>query len=116
MYQKLLIENLEIYTFIGAYEAERKKKQKIILNLEILLKTNLKFNTDNLDDIVDYSQFRRIILDTVCKKNFNLIETLALTILHKVKNNSQVKGIKLKITKPDIFEDCSVSFEISDCL
>ena len=116
MYQKLLIENLEIYTFIGAYEAERKQKQKIILNLEILLKANLNFNTDNLADIVDYSQFRRIILDTVSKKKFNLIETLALTILHKVKKNLNVKGIKLKITKPDIFEDCSVSFEISDYL
>ena len=116
MYKKLLIENLEIDTFIGAYESERKKKQKIIIHLEIFLNKNSKFNTDNLADIVDYSQFRRIIIETVKNKKFNLIETLAHTIIGKIKKNSQIKGIKLKITKPDIFQDCSVSYEISDYL
>lgn len=116
MYQKILIENLQINTFIGAYSQEKKKIQKIIINLEIFLNKNMYTNTDDLDDVTDYGQFRRIILEITQDKYFNLLETLADTISKKIKQNMQVKGIRLKITKPDIFRDCSVSYEISDYL
>ncbi len=117
MYQKILIEDLKIDVFIGAYSAERTKKQKIIINLElILLNHNSKTSTDNLEDITDYAQFRKLILKIVKERNYHLLETLADTILKRIKKNVQVRGIKLKITKPDIFDDCSVSYEVSDYL
>ena len=74
----------------------------------------MKTHTDNLNDVADYGKFRRIILDVVHSKHFNLIETLADNLIKKIETFDKVENIKLKITKPDIFNDCSVSYEISN--
>tara|TARA_Y100000589_G_scaffold282584_1_gene280153 strand:+ start:755 stop:1105 length:351 start_codon:yes stop_codon:yes gene_type:complete len=114
MCKKILIENLICNASVGVYENEKLHKQRIIINLEILLTKKMKTDTDNLSDVADYGKFRRIILDVVNSKHFNLIETLADKLLEKIKTFEKVENIKLKITKPDIFDDCSVSYEISN--
>ena len=113
MHKKILIENLTCNASVGVYKNEKLKKQKIIINLEILLVNKMKTYTDNLNDVADYGKFRRIILDIVNSKHFNLIETLADNLIKKIETFDKVENIKLKITKPDIFSDCSVSYEIS---
>ena len=112
MLKKILIENLTCSASIGVYEKEKLNKQKIIINLEILLINKMKTHTDNLNDVADYGRFRRIVLDIINSKHFNLIETLADNLIKKIETFEKVKNIKLKITKPDIFKDCSVSYEI----
>ena len=114
MLKKILIENLTCNASVGVYENEKLNKQKIIINLEIVLVNNIKTHTDNINDIADYGKFRRIVLDIVNSKHFNLIETLADNLIKKIETFEKVKDVKLKITKPDIFEDCSVSYEISN--
>ena len=114
MFKKILIENLTCSASVGVYEKEKLNKQKIIINLEILLMNKMKTHTDNLNDVVDYGKFRRIILDTVNSKHFNLIETLADNLIKKIETFDKVKNVKIKITKPDIFNDCFVSYEISN--
>ena len=113
MYKKIFIENLTCNASVGVYENERLHKQKIIINLEILLVNKMKTSTDNLNDVADYGKFRRIILDVLNSKHFNLIETLADILLKKIKVCDKVQHVKIKITKPDIFDDCSVSYEIN---
>ena len=61
MLKKILIENLICKASIGVYENEKLNKQKIIINLEILLINKMKTHTDNLNDVADYGKFRRII-------------------------------------------------------
>jgi len=114
MLKKILIENLTCNASVGVYENEKLNKQKIIINLEIVLVNNMKTHTDNINDVADYGNFRRLVLDIVNSKHFNLIETLANNLIKKIETFEKVKNIKLKITKPDIFEDCSVSYEISN--
>ena len=77
-------------------------------------RNKIKTNTDNLNDVADYGKFRRIILEVINSKHFNLIETLAENLIKKIETFDKVKNIKLKITKPDIFNDCSVSYEVSN--
>ena len=114
MPKKIIIENLTCNASIGVYENEKLNKQKIIINLEILLVNKMKTHTDNLNDVSDYGKFRRIILDVINSKHFNLIETLANNIIKKIETFDKVKNVKIKITKPDIFNDCSVSYEASN--
>ena len=114
MHKKILIEDLICSASVGVYENEKLNKQKIIINLEIVLVNTIKTDTDNLNDVADYGKFRRIVLDIVNSKHFNLIETLADNLIKKIKTFEKVENIKLKITKPDIFEDCSISYEISN--
>ena len=114
MLKKILIENLTCSASIGVYENEKLNKQKITINLEILLIDKMKTHTDNLNDVADYGKFRRIILDVVNSKHFNLIETLADNLVKEIETIDKVENIKIKITKPDIFNDCSVSYEINN--
>ena len=114
MFKKILIENLTCDASVGVYENEKLHKQKIVINLEIVLANKMKTHTDNLEDVADYGEFRRIVLDIINSRHFNLIETLAYNIIKKIETFKKVENIKLKITKPDIFEDCSVSYEISN--
>ena len=101
MLKKILIENLTCNAFIGVYENEKLNSQKIIIDLEIVLVKSIKTHTDNINDVAD-------------SKHFNLIETLADNLIKKIETFEKVENIKLKITKPDVFEDCSVSYEISN--
>tara|TARA_E500000178_G_scaffold354896_1_gene425566 strand:- start:3051 stop:3401 length:351 start_codon:yes stop_codon:yes gene_type:complete len=114
MHKKIFIENLICNASVGVYEEEKKNKQKIIINLEILLIKNIKTNSDNLDDVADYGKFRRTILNVVNTKHYNLIETLAETLIINCKRLDKVKYIKIKITKPNAFDDCNVAYEISN--
>ena len=59
----------------------------------------MKTHTDNLHDVADYGKFRRIILDVINSKHFNLIETLADNLIKKIETFDKVENIKLKITK-----------------
>ena len=116
MLKKILIENLTCNASIGVYKNEKLNKQRIIINLEVLLINKMITHTDNLKDVADYGKFRRIILDIVNSKHFNLIETLADNLIKKIETFDKVKNVKIKITKPDIFNDCSVSYETSNYL
>ena len=112
MLKKIVIDDLTCNASVGVYENEKLNKQRITINLEILLIDKMKTHTDNLNDVADYGKFRRIILDVVNSKHFNLIETLADKLVKKIETFDKVENIKIKITKPDIFNDCSVSYEI----
>ena len=112
--RKILINNLIMLASVGVYENEKLNKQKIIINLEILLINKMKTHTDNLNDVADYGKFRRIVLDVINSKHYNLIETLADNLIKKIETFDKVEIVKLKITKPDIFNDCSVSYEINN--
>ena len=114
MHKKILIENLTCIASVGVYENEKLNKQKVIINLEISLINKINTHTDNLNDVADYGKFRRILLDVTQSRHFNLIETLADNLIKKIETFDKVENIKLKITKPDIFNDCSVSYEISN--
>ena len=46
--RKIFINNLNLFASIGVYEQEKKNKQKIIVNLEILLTNDTEPQSDNL--------------------------------------------------------------------
>ena len=114
MKKKIIIENLETRASVGVYEKEKKTKQKIIINCEILLKESNPPYYDELREVTDYGQFRRIVLDTIEKKHYNLIEYLADVIFQEFLKIETVDKIKILISKPHAFKDCEVSFELSD--
>ena len=114
MKKKIIIENLKIQASVGVYEKEKKTKQKLIINCEILLKESNPPYYDELREVTDYGQFRRIVLDVVEKKHYNLIEYLANGIFQEFLKIEAVDKIKILISKPQAFEDCIVSFELSD--
>ena len=111
--RKIFINNLILIASIGVYEKEKKNKQKIIVNLEILLTNNTEPLSYNLEETQDYSQFRKCVVDTVESQHFDLLEILTKKIHSSISKNKFVLGAKVNISKPDIFENCEVAYELS---
>jgi FolB domain-containing protein len=68
--RKIFIHNFEMMASIGVYENERKNKQKIIINLDILLTNSSEPKADDLMETQDYSQFRNEIKNIVQSQHF----------------------------------------------
>ena len=112
--RKILINNLIIQASVGVYENEKQNKQKIIVNVELLLSNDSEPKQDNLEATQDYSQFRKCLIDIIQSQHFQLLEVLVEKIHSTLMINSYVLGAKVNISKPDIFNDCEVAYELSN--
>ena len=112
--RKILINNLIMQAFVGVYENEKQNKQRIIVNVELLLSNDTEPKQDNLEATQDYSQFRKCLVDIIESQHFHLLEVLVEMIHTTLVRNSYVIGARVKISKPDIFSDCEVAYELSN--
>ena len=112
--RKILINNFIIQASVGVYENEKQFKQKIIVNVELLLSNDSEPEQDNLESTQDYSQFRKCIIDIILSQHFQLLEILVEKIHSTLMTNTSVIGAKVNISKPDIFNDCEVAYELSN--
>ena len=112
--RKIIINNLIMQASVGVYENEKQNKQRIIVNVELLLSNDTEPKQDNLEATQDYSQFRKCLIDIIESQHFHLLEVLVEKIHSTLMRNSYVIGTKVKISKPDIFDDCEVAYELSN--
>ena len=112
--RKILINNLIMQASVGVYETEKQNKQRIIVNVELLLSNDTEPKLDNLEATQDYSQFRKCLIDIIESQHFHLLEVLVEKVYSTLVRNSYVIGAKVKISKPDIFNDCEVAYELSN--
>ena len=112
--RKIFINHLELQASIGVYEQEKKNKQKIIINIEVLMTNDSEPKVDNLQETQDYSQFRKLAKDIVDSQHFELLEILTYKVHSSINDNKFVVGSKVNICKPSIFDDCEVGYELSN--
>ena len=112
--RKICIIDLIIQASVGVYEHEKQNKQKIVVNLELLLSNDSEPKHDYLKATQDYSQFRKCLVDIIQSQHFELLETLVDKIHSTLMKKKYVIGAKIKINKPDIFSDCGVAYELSN--
>lgn len=112
--RKIFINNFELMASVGAYQVEKEQKQKIIIDLEIYLTNDSETKTDELNQTQDYSQFRTLVRDIINSRHFQLLEILTDKIYEEIIKNEFVLGVKVKITKPNIFYDCEVAYQLSN--
>jgi dihydroneopterin aldolase len=112
--RKILIHNLELMSSIGVYENEKINKQKIIIDIDILLTNSSEPKIDDLKETQDYSQFRNEIKKIVESQHFQLLEILVGKIHANLMEKDFVMGASVKISKPTIFQDCEVGYELSN--
>lgn len=112
--RKIFINHLELMASIGVYEKEKKNKQKIIINIEVLMTNSSEPKADNLQETQDYSQFRRLAKEIADSQHFELLEILTNQIHSSINDNEFVIGLRVNICKPSIFDDCEVAYELSN--
>ena len=112
--RKILINNLIMLASVGVYETEKQNKQRIIVNVELLLWNDTEPKQDNLEATQDYRQFRKCIIHIIESQHLHLLEVLVEKVHSTLMRNSYVIGAKVKISKPDIFNDCEIAYELSN--
>ena len=112
--RKVIIKDLILNISIGLHNFEKKKKQRVRFNVEILTNPYVLPNNRNLNSILNYEDIVIQIQKITSSKHHELLEDLAEHIFNMIFKNTIVKKINLKIEKLDILKKTkSVGIEVS---
>ena len=112
--RKVIIKDLTLKIFVGIHKFEKKKKQRVKFNIEILTNPHVTPNNKDLDSILNYEEIVSKIEKIAYQKHHELLEDLAEKIFDIIFRNKLVKRINLKIEKLDILKKTkSVGIEVS---
>ncbi len=112
--RKVIIKDLILNIFIGIHNFEKKERQRVKFNIEILTNPYVTPNNKDLNSILNYEEIVSKIEKITYLKHFELLEDLAENIFNMIFKNKLVKKIDLKIEKLDILRKTkSVGIEVS---
>ena len=97
---RIILSQLEVKCIIGIFDWERKKKQKILIDLEIPCDARRAARTDRIESTVDYKLISKAVLSLAQHSKFFLIETLAEAIANKVFEISNTPSLTVRVSKP----------------
>ncbi len=99
---EIFIKNFTIKTIIGILPQERITPQNVKMNIKI----NYEYKKDRY---LDYALVSNLIENTFYEKKFMLLEDAAIYICNILKEKfTNIKKIKIKLSKPDILDNCTV--------
>ena len=112
--RKVIIKNLVLNIFIGIHDFEKKKKQRVRFNIEVITNPFVKPNNKDLTTILNYEEIINKIKILVKKKHHELLEDLAENIFTIIFQNNLAQKAKIKIEKLEIIKNSeSVGVEFS---
>ena len=112
--RKVIIKNLVLNIFIGIHDFEKKKKQRVRFNIEVITNPFVKPNNKDLKTILNYEKIINKIKDLVKKEHHELLEDLAENIFIIIFQNRLAQKVKIKIEKLEIIKNSeSVGVEFS---
>ena len=100
---KIQIKSLTFNCIIGILDFERITSQKVVIDL------SFKYDYKNKDSFIDYSKVSKALENIMKEKKFELLEDAIIYIKKYLKKEYKIKKLKLKISKPDIMDNCIVS-------
>ena len=112
--RKVIIKDLTLNIFVGIHSFEKKKKQRVKFNIEILTDPYVSPNSKDLNSILNYEEVVMQIEKLTNLKHHELLEDLAENIFDIIFENKIVKKVNLKLEKLDIIKNTeSVGIEVS---
>ena len=103
----VFIRDLVLTCLIGVHKHERKKPQRIRINLDLAVTEQSVISTDRLADVVCYEDVADRIRSIVNNGHVNLVETLAEKIASKCLEDRRIKATRVRIEKLDVFKDAA---------
>ena len=103
----VFIRDLTLTCLIGVHKHERKKPQRIRINLDLAVTDDMGIKFDRLEDVVCYEEVANNIRSMVARGHVNLVETLAEKIADMCLKDEKVRAARIRIEKLDVFEDAA---------
>ena len=111
--QTLTLTGLRFNANLGILESEKIAPQPIQVDAELSLGAQpLLPHDDDIHHVLDYRKVRRIIIDECTAEHVNLLETLIGKLAHRLMQLPGVLGVRVKIAKLEIFDDCEVAIRV----
>ena len=111
--QILTLTGLRFDANLGILEHEKNAPQPIQVDAELNLGTQpLLPSDDDIHSVLDYRKVRKIIIDECTAEHINLLETLIGKVSNRLMQLPGVLGVRVKIAKLEIFEDCEVAIRM----
>jgi dihydroneopterin aldolase len=111
--QTLSLTGLRFVANLGILEHEKNAPQPIQVDAELNMGTQpLLPSDDDIHSVLDYRKVRKIIIDECTAEHVNLLESLIGKLTHRLMQLPGVLGVRVKIAKLEIFEDCEVAIRM----
>ena len=110
---KVLIEMLLCWAHVGVPEAERRRRQKVLIDLELGLDLKKAGRTDRVEATVDYAAVAREVKRLAEGRSFRLVEAMAESVAQAVRRRFRVKQVRVRIRKFSVPGVGSVGVEIT---
>jgi 7,8-dihydroneopterin aldolase/epimerase/oxygenase len=96
---KISLEGMEFFAYHGCYKEEQIIGTKFIIDLHVILETELAEQSDHLKDTLSYVQLYQAVKHEMEQKS-HLLEHVARRIMDSLKSGfPQIRTIELKIAK-----------------
>jgi dihydroneopterin aldolase len=111
--QILTLTGLRFDASLGILDHEKTAPQPIAVDAELNLGTQLLTPPDDdLFHVLDYRRVRKIIIDECRAQHVNLLESLIGKVAARLMDLPGVLGVRVRIAKLEIFEDCEVAIRV----
>ena len=111
--QILTLTGLRFDANLGILDAEKTAPQPIQVDAELSLGTQpLTPRDDDILHVLDYRKVRQIIIDECQAEHVNLLESLIGKLASRLMQLPGVMGVRVKIAKLEIFDDCEVAIRV----
>ena len=111
--QTLNLTGLRFNANLGILESEKTAPQPIQVDAELNLGPQpLLPIDDDIHHVLDYRKVRQIIITDCTAEHVNLLESLIGKLAHRLMQLPGVLGVRVKIAKLEIFDDCEVAIRV----
>ena len=111
--QTLTLIGLRFNASLGILESEINAPQPIQVDAELSLGAQpLLPHDDDIHHVLDYRKVRQIIINECTAEHVNLLESLIGKLAHRLMQLPGVLGVRVKIAKLEIFDDCEVAIRV----
>ena len=112
-HDRVFVRNLHIPMNIGITADERREKQTVIVNLELDVKRNPNWQSDDISNVISYADIKDGIEKIAGSREFNLLETFIEVCADFCFSFDICESVRIRAEKPDIFDETdSVGVEI----
>jgi 7,8-dihydroneopterin aldolase/epimerase/oxygenase len=111
--QTLNLTGLRFNANLGILESEKSQSQPIQVDAELHLGAQpLVPSDDEINHVLDYRKVRQIIIEECTERHINLLESLIGKLAVRLMQLPGVLGVRVKIAKLEIFNDCEVAIRV----
>ncbi|MEO8545670.1 MAG: dihydroneopterin aldolase [Betaproteobacteria bacterium] len=111
--QTLNLTGLRFAANLGILDVEKTGPQPIQVDAELNLGVqDLHPADDEINHVLDYRKIRQIIIDECTAQHVHLLETLIGKLARRLMQIPGVLGVRVKIAKLEIFDDCEVAIRV----